>query len=114
MAEYVEITIEQGATFTTTVTVTDGSGEHLDLRDYSAKAQLRKSYYSLTAYDFDVVAADPAHGELVITMDAATTANLMPGRYVYDVILIGPTPTTEVTRIFEGTAAVTPGVTRYE
>lgn len=114
MSEYVELTIEQGATFTTTVTVTDSNGSVVDLSDYIGKAQLKKSYYSLTATNFSVTVPSPSTGEMVIEMSADTTANLSPGRYVYDVILIGPSPTTDVTRIFEGSAAVTPGVTRNE
>lgn len=112
MAEYVEITIEQGATFTTTVTVSDGSGNVVDLNDMTVKAQIRKSYYSLTAYDFDVTIADPTNGEVVIEMSASNTVNLTPGRYVYDVIMIDMNEV--VTRLFEGTVAVTPGVTRNE
>lgn len=112
MAEYVELTIEQGATFTTTVTVSDGSGGIVDLSDSTIKAQIRKSYYSVTSYDFDVTIESPTNGEVVIEMPAANTVNLNPGRYVYDVIMIDAYDV--VTRLFEGTVAVTPGVTRYE
>lgn len=112
MAEYVEITIDQGATFTTTVTVSDSTGSPVDLTNYTGKAQIRKSYYSLTAQDFTVTIPSPPNGEMVIEMSATTTANLAPGRYVYDVIIVDNH--NEVTRLFEGTAAVTPGVTRNE
>jgi hypothetical protein len=110
VAEYVEITIEQGATFTTTVTVSDATGQPLDLTDYTGKAQIRKSYYSTTATDFTVTIPSPINGEMVIELSADTTANITPGRYVYDVIMTDAQ--NEVTRLFEGTAAVTPGVTR--
>lgn len=112
MAEYVEITIDQGAEFTTTVTVSDSSGNPVDLSDYTGKAQIRKSYYSTTAYDFAVTIPYPTSGEMVIAMSSANTSNISPGRYVYDVIIIDNQ--NEVTRLFEGTAAVTPGVTRNE
>lgn len=112
MAEYVEITIEQSATFTTTVTVSDSTGNPVNLTDYTGKAQIRKSYYSTNAYDFAVTIPSPTSGEMVIEMSSANTANLAPGRYVYDVIIVDNQ--NEVTRLFEGTAAVTPGVTRNE
>lgn len=111
MSSYVELTLEQGATFTTTVTVSDANGDLMDLTDYTAKASMRKSYYSTTSTDFTVTIPDPLSGELLITMSATITAVLAPGRYVYDVILIAPDETT-VTRVFEGTVAVTPGVTQ--
>lgn len=110
MSEYVELTIQQGATFTTTITISDSSGAAANLVGSTGKAQIRKSYYSTTAYDFTVTIPSPTSGEMVIEMSAANTANLSPGRYVYDVILVNAG--NEVTRLFEGTAAVTPGVTR--
>lgn len=112
MAEYVEITIEQGASFSSTITVNDAAGDAFDLTDYTGKAQVRKSYYSTTATDFTVTIPSPTSGEMVIEMPATTTANLAPGRYVYDVIVVDDQG--DVTRLFEGTAAVTPGVTRNE
>ena len=41
---------------------------------------------------------------------AANTANITPGRYVYDVELEDPAG--DVTRIFEGIVTVLPNVTR--
>lgn len=110
MSEYVELTIQQGATFTTTITVSDSTGTAANLVGSTGKAQIRKSYYSTTAYDFTVTIPSPINGEMVLTMPASTTANLSPGRYVYDVILVNAG--NDVTRLFEGTAAITPGVTR--
>lgn len=112
MAQYVEITVEQNATFTTTVTVTDATDSPVDLTNSSVKAQLKKSYYSLTAHDFTVTIPSPPNGEAILQLSAATTANITPGRYVYDVIMIDQYGDT--TRLFEGTAVVTPGVTRDE
>ena len=43
-------------------------------------------------------------------MTAATTANLTPGRYVYDVVMTSPANTK--TRIVEGIATVLASVTR--
>ena len=54
MAGFVELTIEQGATYTTTVDVKDGTGTATNLSGYSGSAQLRKSYYSSTATDFKI------------------------------------------------------------
>lgn len=113
MAEYVEITIEQNASFNTTVNINDSSGALFNLTGHTGKAQIRKSYYSSTAHNFVVTTSSPTEGELTLTMTSAVTANITPGRYVYDLIIVNNN-TNVVTRIFEGIAVVRPGVTRNE
>ena len=52
MASISNIFIDQGATFTTTLTINDSNGDALDLTGYTAIAQLRKSPSSSTSTDF--------------------------------------------------------------
>jgi hypothetical protein len=110
MAGFVELTIEQGATFTTTVDVKDGTGAATNLTGYSGSAQLRKSYYSTTANNFTVAITDAVNGTITVSMTAANTANLTPGRYVYDLLITSPTSVK--TRVIEGIATILPSVTR--
>lgn len=110
MAEFVELTLEQGATFTTTINVNENDGTPKDLSSYTARSQMRKSYYATTAKDFTLTKTNAVGGELTMSMTAANTANLTPGRYVYDVEIEDTGGT--VTRIFEGIVVVMPGVTR--
>ena len=84
MAGFAELTVEQGASYSTTVTVNGSDGSPTNLTNYTAAAQLRKSYYSSTATDFTVSISNAAGGEITMTLTAANTANLTPGRYVYD------------------------------
>ena len=111
MAAYVEITIEQGANLTSTVTVSDTQGDAINLSTYSAAAQLRKSYYSSTANTLSATITGIANGQITLSMTAANTANLTPGRYVYD-LKITNSVDNSVTRVVEGTATVLPSVTR--
>ncbi len=111
MAAYVEITIEQGANLTSTVTVSDTQGDAINLSTYSAAAQLRKSYYSSTANTLSATITGNANGQITLSMTAANTANLTPGRYVYD-LKITNSVDNSVTRVVEGTATVLPSVTR--
>ena len=111
MAAYVEITIEQGANLTSTVTVSDTQGDAINLSTYSAAAQLRKSYYSSTANTLSAIITGNANGQITLSMTAANTANLTPGRYVYD-LKITNSVDNSVTRVVEGTATVLPSVTR--
>lgn len=51
---------------------------------------------------------DALNGRVTVTIDAATTEAITPGRYAYDLVLqTGPT----VTRILEGRFVVTGAVT---
>lgn len=110
MAEYVELSIEQGTTFSTTINVNESDGTEKDLTTYSARSQMRKSYYSSSAKDFTMLKTDAAGGEITMSMTAANTSNLTPGRWVYDVEIEDQSGV--VTRIFEGIVVVMPGVTR--
>lgn len=111
MADYVELTIEQGATFSTEVTVNDANGNPKDLTDFTVRSQIRKSYYSTTAVNFEISIDSPIDGLITMEMSSNTTSNINPGRYVYDV-QIQDNITGIVTRIFEGIATVLPNVTR--
>jgi len=110
MAGYAEITVEQGANFSTTINVNDGAGAGQNLTSYSVAAQMRKSHYSTTAVNFTVEITDAFDGEITMTMTSANTSNLTPGRYVYDLVMTSPTNIK--TRVVEGIATVLPSVTR--
>lgn len=113
MAEFVELFIEQGASFSTDVVISDANGASKNLTDYSVYSQIRKSYYSTTFVNFDVGITDPLDGSVEINLSPEVTKTIQPGRYVYDVV-IKNNVTGEVTRIFEGVATILPQVTKIE
>ena len=110
-AGYSELFLEQGASFNTSITLDDVSGESFNLVNYTATSQMRKSYYSSNAAaTFSVsTGEDPALGIITISLDSANTANVYPGRYVYDVYV---TSGTARVRVLEGIINVTPQVTK--
>jgi hypothetical protein len=110
LADFVEIQIEAGSTFFTEVNVNDGNGNPKDLTEYSVRSQLRKSYYSTTAINFEINIPDALNGIIEMSLSANVTSNIRAGRYVYDVEIEDSDNT--VTRIFEGIATVLPNVTR--
>lgn len=111
MAAYLEISIEQGANLTSVVTVNDAQGDAVNLTTYSASSQLRKSYYSSSANTLTATVTGNANGQITLTMTAANTALLTPGRYVYDLVITNSVDNSK-TRVIEGTAIVLPSVTR--
>ena len=110
MAAFTELLIEQGASFSTTVNVEDTAGAAIDLTSYTAASQMRKSYYSSTYSAISSVITGTANGEITLSMTSANTANLAPGRYVFDLVITAPT--TIKTRVVEGIIFVSPGVTQ--
>ena len=82
----------------------------VNLTGYTANSQIRKSYYSTTANSFTATVTGTANGEITISMTAANTANLNPGRYLYDLLITAPDATK--TRVVEGIIVVSPSITK--
>lgn len=107
MAIKANLVIDQGSTFASSIELLDQNDEALDITDYTARGQLRKHYTSTNSVSFST---GLSNGTLVISLTANQTANIVSGRYVYDIELVDPLGT--VTRILEGIVTVTPEVTR--
>ena len=110
MASISNIFIDQGATFTTTVTVTDANGDAVNLSGYSVAAQIRKTFLSSTSTAFTASISNASAGEITISLTDSQTTSLDAGRYVYDVLITASGGTK--TRVVEGQVTVNPSVTR--
>jgi hypothetical protein len=107
MATKANISIDQGTTFNTEIALTDDGGNPLDLTDYTGESQIRRWYTSSNAVAFTV---NLDSGNIFLSLSANSSANLVYGRYVYDVILTDSHGT--VTRVVEGIVTVTPRVSK--
>jgi len=112
MAAIANLSIDQGATFTSDVTVKDANDNPFNLTGYTAAAKLAKGYASTrTRTDFTTtVAADPTTGVVTLSLTSTQTAALDAERYVYD-LEITQTSSGSVTRVIEGIISVRPQVT---
>lgn len=110
MAAYSELFVEQYADFSTVINVEDLSGDAINLYGYTAASQIRKSYYSSTTNNFTASVTGTANGEVTISMTAANSANMSPGRYLYDLVITSPAGVK--TRVVEGIVTILPGVTQ--
>jgi len=110
MASISNIFIDQGATFTTTVTVTDANGDAVNLSGYSVAAQIRKTFLSSSATAFTATISNASSGEITISLSPTQTTALEAGRFVYDVLITASGGTK--TRVVEGQVTVNPSVTR--
>ena len=109
MAIKANIVIDQGATYSTSIDVTDDAGEPVDLTGYTGAAQMRKHYTSSNSHAFTVSIANTS-GVVTLSMNAAISGNITAGRYVYDCELTDSSNT--VSRLVEGIVTITPQVTR--
>lgn len=112
MAEYVELYIDQGADFSTTIAITDDlTNVPGNLSSITVTGQIRKSLLSVNAYaNLRCVVTSASNGELEISMTGSNTANMKAGSYFYDIKLTDAYNTS--TRLIEGVIFVTPGITR--
>lgn len=110
MAISYNLFIDQGATFSANVTVKDRTNSIRDLSGYTARSQMRRSHYSANSVSFVANIGTPDSGNVTLFLLNTDTANLKPGRHVYDVEIISSANVVE--RIYEGIVTVYPEVTR--
>jgi len=111
-AGYQELFLEQGTDFSTSITLDDVNGDPFNLTGFTAKSQMRKSYYSTNATaQFTITISAPTTGVLNMSLPSANTANIAAGRYVYDVAI--KDSTNNVSRVLEGIVNVLPRVTVF-
>jgi len=75
---------------------------------------MRYSYYTPNVAATFATTISANTGQVTFSLDSANTANITPGRYVYDAVLsyyAGSGQANTVIRILEGIAEVAPGVT---
>ena len=110
MAAYVSnIIINQGADFNQTFNLESNSNAPLDLTGYTATSVMKKHPASLSnKATFGIQFPDRSNGTVKISLGSTLTTNLKPGRYSYDILLDDGSVKT---RIVEGSAIVTAGVT---
>jgi hypothetical protein len=111
MASISNLTIDQGTTYTVSISVNDDTGSARNLTGYTGRSQMRRSYYSSSNTSFTVTITNPSAGEITLNLSAAQTANVKAGRYVYDLELVNSN-TLAVERVVEGIVTVYPEVTK--
>jgi hypothetical protein len=115
MAGIYNFEIEQGATFSRPIAISD-DGVARDLTGYTAQMQIRPTKTSqsvileLSTANGRIVISDPASGEMTWILDRPTTAALDFCEAFYDLLLDDGSGTTE--RLLEGSVTLSLGVTR--
>jgi hypothetical protein len=112
MAAYVELYMDQGATFNNVINITDDvTNTPVNVSGYTVTSQMRRSYYSANATaNIVCTITDASNGEVTMSLSAANTANIKAGRYLFDLKTVDTLDV--VSRILEGIITVTPQVGR--
>ena len=113
MAAIANLRIDQGASFSSDVTVTDTDGDAFNLTGYTAAAKMAKGYASTRTRTSITtsIASDPTTGVITLSLTADQTNALdAPARYVYDIEILRTSDST-VTRVIEGIITISPSVT---
>ena len=110
MATIQNLTVDQDADFTQTLTVKDSTGTVVDISGQTVTSKLRKTHLSTSSTSFTTALVSATDGTCSITLTDTVTSALTEGRYVWDL-----TTTTSgglITRRIEGRVTITPSVTR--
>jgi len=103
----INIVIPQGVDFGEVFTSTESDGSLSDITDYTGVSKIKKYPGSPKSFSFNV-GINSETSEVSIAMSAAVTVSIKPGRYFYDIVLTSPTG--GVSRLVEGSAMVTAGI----
>lgn len=87
----------------------NNSGDPLNLSGYQVSSQMRKHAGSSSAVSLGATVYNASLGQVKVSMAKTETGALKPGRYVYDVLVINTSGTTE--RVVEGMVLVKEGAT---
>lgn len=110
MSGQLDIVVEQGSTFSRVITIKDSTGTPVNISNSTFRGHIRKRYRSETPEAvFTLTVTDGANGKLVMGLTDTETAAIESGEWVYDVEWVNGNA---VGRLLEGTAYVTPEVTK--
>lgn len=117
-----DIVIEQGATFERTMTIKDSNDDPIDLTGFTFTGQVRKTYSSssiIISFTFEILNQVSNTGQVKMKLTSSQTSSIPVDKadnyekkttiYCYDVEM---DTGSVVDRIIQGTASISPEVTR--
>jgi len=111
MAARVNLYIDQGTDFYTTLQLESANSTYNITDEFSFYCSVKKLYSTSKLFDANVsiIAGDPAN-DISITITGEQTKDLNPGKYQYDVIMIDDNNSVE--KILEGLLFIVETITR--
>lgn len=117
MAQYEDITIDQGTDIAVEIELVNVDGTPKDLSGYSVAAQIRRTVNTIDsdAITFTAIVVPPGESGIVqLTLTNAQTMSMTPPRYFYDVEISHTDSDANVfiERVLYGNVHVNPNITR--
>lgn len=110
MSGTVNLTIEQGSTFSRLITIQDETQTPVNITGNTFAGQIRKRHASdIIEATFTCIVTDGANGKLTVSLTDEQTATIPSGELVYDIEWYNGSATG---RLIEGFVYVSPEVTR--
>lgn len=107
---FADLFLNQGTDWHTGMEVTNEDGTPIDLTGYFIRGSFKYSYDTANvAAELIVSIIDPVNGIALVEMSAANSANVVAGRYFYDIIMTDSSNIS--TRVLEGILTIRPRVT---
>lgn len=112
MAKYLDLYLDQGADYEKNIRLVDAvTSNSINISGYSFSSKIRKGPLTTNAAaSFTTSIVNAANGTFRLSINAANTANIDYGRYLYDVIQTDTS--NSKTKVYEGIVIVSPGVSR--
>lgn len=110
MAQTAYLEIDQGSDFTAIFELENDDSTPMDLVGFQVYSQFRKSYNSTIAYQFQTAIEDVAGGKISLHLSGSASSAIKPGRYLYDVELLGVGNTKA--RVLEGVITINAEITK--
>lgn len=115
LAATYDFAIDQGADLSKVFTWNDTDGDPIDLTDWTARMQIRRSFGSTTALlelttENGGIALGGSAGTITVVITDAQSALLTPATLKYDLEMISPSGVVE--RLLQGAITNRPEVTR--
>ena len=112
MATISNLYIDAGSLFSVIVSVKDSNQNPMNLTGFTVASQIRKSYGSTTAYNFNASVYDALSGKIKLQLSSEQSSAIKPGRYLYDIEVSSVTIPGQKTRVVEGLVIITPEITK--
>lgn len=100
MTSRANLYIDQGTDFSVDLDIYADDGSILNITEYSFNGDAKKVYSSAKTFSFVTNQIDPEQGKIEISLPAYISANTVPGKYQYDIIMTSPLNTKS--KILEG------------
>lgn len=87
MTSRANLYIDQGTDFSVDIDIYADDGSIIDITNTSFSGDAKKVFSSAKVFSFSMDKIDPTQGKLEISLSANTSANIVPGKYQYDIVM---------------------------